>query len=597
MKFCQGNQENKENHNENRCVQSKDETSRPRLPWHDHRLHFSWVKYLEHSQKATGQGKAAPLKLWHEPFPCTKNLFQPGMKLEGIDPQHQNLFCVLTVVDVMGHRVKLHFDGYSDVHDFWTNADSPNLFTVGWCERNNRLLSPPPRTLRFSWKSYLTHCNATAAPKQAFSTKKVFSDCTSSHNIRIGMKLEAEDRSNGWMCVATVKDVLENRLLIHFDGWDSAYDIWTDVNSPYVRPVGWCSENLLQLYVPKDYLNPESFNWPEYLVQTSSCAAPVRSFKTRPAKEFKVGMKLEVVDKRNPMLIRVATIVQVQSSQIKINFDGWDEMYDYWIEDDSPDIHPPSWCTKTGHPLQPPLDSAQTTDDSQGCAVKGCKGYGHIKGPIYTTHHTAFGCPYSIQNYNKEHELLIPDRIVVEPEKKSRKFSSKTVLLDLGTGDLDDEDSIKKRVRKRRRFFDEISAPESKSKLPKLSSDDKFSSEALDDGADASCKTRTAERPVGEALSLDAQVHQSVFSTSYVPVVTAAPSHSWRHLQHLLDPLADVDKQQVHLWTPQQVRTALLLPTNFIHCSKWLLHWSAKRRLGVRILEASYFLSVVQGYF
>lgn len=40
---------------------------------------------------------------------------------------------------------------------------------------------------------------------------------------------------------------------------------------------------------------------------------------------------------------------------IQVHFDGWNSCYDYWIDADSPDIHPVGWCSKTGHPLQPPL--------------------------------------------------------------------------------------------------------------------------------------------------------------------------------------------------------------------------------------------------
>lgn len=39
----------------------------------------------------------------------------------------------------------------------------------------------------------------------------------------------------------------------------------------------------------------------------------------------------------------------------QIHFDGWTEDYDYWMDADSPDIHPAGWCAKTGHPLQPPV--------------------------------------------------------------------------------------------------------------------------------------------------------------------------------------------------------------------------------------------------
>lgn len=66
-------------------------------------------------------------------------------------------------------------------------------------------------------------------------------------------------------------------------------------------------------------------------------------------------MKVEVVDKRNPLLVRVATIEEVENYMVKIHFDGWSDIYDYWLEDDSTDLHPPGWCAKTGHPLVPPI--------------------------------------------------------------------------------------------------------------------------------------------------------------------------------------------------------------------------------------------------
>jgi len=76
-------------------------------------------------------------------FPSTKNGFKVGMKLEGIDPLHPSLYCVLSVAEVKGHRLRLHFDGYSECYDFWTNADSPFIFPVGWVEKNGKELQPP----------------------------------------------------------------------------------------------------------------------------------------------------------------------------------------------------------------------------------------------------------------------------------------------------------------------------------------------------------------------------------------------------------------------------------------------------------------------
>ena len=65
------------------------------------------------------------------------------MKLEAIDPLHQSLMCVVTVAEVQGPRLRLHFDGYGDSHDFWEGADSENLFPAGWSAANNQRLTAP----------------------------------------------------------------------------------------------------------------------------------------------------------------------------------------------------------------------------------------------------------------------------------------------------------------------------------------------------------------------------------------------------------------------------------------------------------------------
>lgn len=64
------------------------------------------------------------------------------------------------------------------------------------------------------------------------------------------MKLEAEDRKNDMICVATVADMLDSRLRINFDSWDEMYDYWVEPSSPYIHPVGWADENGLPLTPP-----------------------------------------------------------------------------------------------------------------------------------------------------------------------------------------------------------------------------------------------------------------------------------------------------------------------------------------------------------
>lgn len=51
------------------------------------------------------QIRSAPLKLFDKPLPLEKNYFRVGQKLEGIDPEHEALFCVMTVVHVCGNYI------------------------------------------------------------------------------------------------------------------------------------------------------------------------------------------------------------------------------------------------------------------------------------------------------------------------------------------------------------------------------------------------------------------------------------------------------------------------------------------------------------
>ncbi|XP_056594571.1 lethal(3)malignant brain tumor-like protein 4 isoform X3 [Triplophysa dalaica] len=384
---------------------STSQVSSRKKPW-------SWDQYLEDERAV-----AAPLQLFNEfqTFPSSRNGFKVGMRLEGIDPLHPSMFCVLSVAEVIGFRLRLHVDGYSECYDLWVNSDSPGIKPAGWCESTGHKLHPPKgyKPNEFRWENYLESLNAQAAPKNLFKTQNSISGSSSA--FQVGMKLEAVDRKNPCLvCVATVADIVDNQFLVHFDNWDDTYDYWCDASSPYIHPVGWCQDQGRPLTAPQGHPNPENFIWEEYMTETSTCAAPSQAFSLRAAHGFQVHMKLEAVDRRNPMMIRVATVTDTEDFRVKLHFDGWHERFDFWVDSDLPDLHPVGWCARTGHPLEPPPTDAgvceQKSSVAQGvCPTPGCRGIGHIKGAKYTGHHSAFGCPYSDMNMKKE--VVLPDRL------------------------------------------------------------------------------------------------------------------------------------------------------------------------------------------
>lgn len=128
---------------------------------------FRWSNYL----KANYTSMAAPISLFLNPFPTGPNNFKIGMKLEAIDPENCALFCVCTVVDINGYRLKLSFDGYDSSYDFWLNADSMDIFPPGWCAKTNRILQPPRGVSanKFNWGAYLNKEKSVPAPRHLFT--------------------------------------------------------------------------------------------------------------------------------------------------------------------------------------------------------------------------------------------------------------------------------------------------------------------------------------------------------------------------------------------------------------------------------------------
>lgn len=193
------------------------------------------------------------------------NTFEIGQKLEAIDPQNSGLFCVCTIIDKCGYRIKLHFDGYSSMYDFWLNADSVNIFPAGYCNKTGRQLEPPGhdvilQTQPFNWYEYFKQTNTIAAHRTCFthlnnavsvikevrsssSTKLILkslpSKKTNVNPFKKDMKLEAEHMRLQRFCAATVGDVIDSRILIKLDNFDETTNYWTDITSPHIHPINW----------------------------------------------------------------------------------------------------------------------------------------------------------------------------------------------------------------------------------------------------------------------------------------------------------------------------------------------------------------------
>ncbi|XP_050016599.1 sex comb on midleg-like protein 2 isoform X3 [Alexandromys fortis] len=213
----------------------------------------------------------------------------------------------------------------------------------------------------FDWDKYLKETGSISAPSEYFRQSKI----PPTNEFQVGMKLEARDPRNfASVCVASVIATTGARLRLRLDGSDNKNDFWRLVDSSDIQPVGTCEQEGDLLQPPLGYrMNVSS--WPMFLLRTltGSELAPAGFFKKEPppppVNNFKVGMKIEAVDRKNPFLICPATIGAVRGDQIYITFDGWSGAFDYWCRYDSRDIFPVGWCCLTGDVLQPPGNIAE----------------------------------------------------------------------------------------------------------------------------------------------------------------------------------------------------------------------------------------------
>ncbi|KER21156.1 hypothetical protein T265_10452 [Opisthorchis viverrini] len=166
--------------------------------------------------------------------------------------------------------------------------------------------------------------------------------------------------------LAQVVEVWGPRLRIRLIGTDDRNDCWFLVDSDQIRPYpsgeplqppfGYMYNHLNWSRTLKSATEGAKFADPSWFVESPS--DPTDNF-------FRVGDKLEAVDRHNSQLICPATIGAVNGQHIFVSFDGWSGAFDYWTRFDSRELFPVGWCKLADYPLQSPGPNALRSPTNQ----------------------------------------------------------------------------------------------------------------------------------------------------------------------------------------------------------------------------------------
>ena len=63
-----------------------------------------------------------------------------------------------TVAEVNEYRLRIHFDGWDDIYDDWFEADTLELYPVGWCEKTGHPLETPLSKFLSIWGKEFAPC-------------------------------------------------------------------------------------------------------------------------------------------------------------------------------------------------------------------------------------------------------------------------------------------------------------------------------------------------------------------------------------------------------------------------------------------------------
>ncbi|XP_067225286.1 lethal(3)malignant brain tumor-like protein 2 isoform X1 [Chanodichthys erythropterus] len=217
----------------------------------------------------------------------------------------------------------------------------------------------------FDWGSYLEKSGLLAAPVSCFRHAPL---CPQWDDIYVGLKVEVLNTHTAlpskvyW--IATVVQLTGYKALLRYEGFedDDSHDLWCNLGTADVHPIGWCAVNS-KLLVPPQEVHQHIKDWKSYLMErlVGAHTLPV-DFHVKMADSlrcpFRQGVRVEVVDRSQVSRTRLAVVDTVIGGRLRLLYEdgglgpSGEVLSDFWCHMQSPLVHPVGWSERVGHSIK-----------------------------------------------------------------------------------------------------------------------------------------------------------------------------------------------------------------------------------------------------
>eukprot|EP00057_Strongylocentrotus_purpuratus_P028404 XP_011682878.1 PREDICTED: uncharacterized protein LOC580021 [Strongylocentrotus purpuratus] len=329
---------------------------------------FDWTEYLQ-----AHDTEAAPVKCFcHAPLSqeWKGNMIGAMIEVHNRDPEESaNSFWVARVIHMAGYKVRLRFEGYGmdSSHDFTLHLLMAECYSLNGAVKAGHIMKPPKGVLARlgnSWQEHLARAAHSGSPTIMLPPNKDYLKC----RFKPGMHLEAVYKQKiSHAIVATVTETVASRIHVQYDDCkDPSKDFWFHETSPWIHPVGWSQRVGHPIISTAAYIS-EALDKGRNK-KSGPDDAPWEIFNMPASKEetqFRINMKLEVVDPLRLGTVCVATVMQVlREGYLMIGVDGCLEDTNSWFccHCTSPALLPVGFCEYHKIDLQPPRGSDSNFD-------------------------------------------------------------------------------------------------------------------------------------------------------------------------------------------------------------------------------------------